>query len=127
MREADGSLFPGLIIELQNSRTGASTMEINAELDSGAEYTLFQGHWARAIGLDVFNGTPFTFGLANGLALDARILPVVISVGDLGRFNLQARFSTGPLIRNILGRDFFVLLPIGFDEHHSEIYLGNPR
>jgi len=83
-------------------------MEMNAELDSGAEYSLFQGHWARAIELDLFKGMPFTFGLANGFDLDARILPVAVSVGELGRFNLKARFSTGPLRRNILGRDFSI-------------------
>jgi hypothetical protein len=127
LRRLDGSPFPGLVVELQNAFTGAKTLEINAELDSGAEYSLFQGQWALAIGLDLFGGTPFALGLANGSSLDSRILPVVITHGELGRFNFHARFSTGPLRRNILGRDFFDLLQVGFDEHHSEVYLGAAR
>jgi hypothetical protein len=127
LRRLDGSLFPGLAVELQNPLTGATTIEIDTELDSGAEYSLFQGQWARAIGLDLFDGTPFEFGLVNGALLDARILPVVISHRQLGRFDLRARFTTGPVRRNILGRDFFDLLQVGFDEHHTEVYLNVSR
>ena len=97
------------------------TIEIRAQLDSGAEYSLFQGGLAVAIGLDQL----FVFNLANGAPLESRILSITLSHAELGRFNLLARFSTGPLRRNILGRDFFDLLQIGFDEHHSEVYLGN--
>ena len=99
-------------------------MEIDAELDSGAEYSLFEGSLAFAIGLDLFEGTPFAFGLADGISLDSRILPVVLSHAELGRFELDARFSTGPLRSHILGRDFFDLLQVGFNEHHSEVFLG---
>jgi hypothetical protein len=127
LRQLDGSLVPGLVIQLRNPITGAKTVETNAELDSGAEYSLFDGQLAIDIGLDIFKGKPFVFELANGIPLDARILAVVISHAELGRFNFEARFSTGPLRRNILGRDFFDLLQIGFDEHQSEIYLGATR
>jgi hypothetical protein len=113
LRRFNGSLFPGLVVALQNRSTGEQTVEINAELDSGAEYSLFKGEWAVAIGLDLFGGTPFAFGLANGISLDSRILPVVLSHAELGRFELDARFSTGPLRSNILGRDFFDLLQVG--------------
>ena len=84
------------------------------------------GSWVD-IGLDLFNGKPFAFELNNGVALHARILPVVISHQQLGRFNFDARFSTEPLRSNILGRDFFDLLQVGFDEHHSEVYLSTAR
>ena len=119
--------MPALVIQLQNPSTGAKTLETHAELDSGAEYSLLDGQLAVDIGLDLFSGQHFAFELANGVSLDARILPVVLSHGELGQFRLQARFSTGPLRRNILGRDFFDLLPVGFDEHHSEVYLGAPH
>ena len=115
------------MVQLQNPTTGTKTLETNAELDSGAEYSLFDGQLAVDIGLDLFEGTPFAFGLVNGISLNSRILPVVITHGELGRFNFHARFSTGPLRRNILGRDFFDLLQVGFDEHHSEVYLGAAR
>jgi len=120
-------LFPALFIELQNPSNPAKSIQIPAELDSGAEYSLFEGLLALTIGLDLFEGKPFAFQLNNGVSLDARTLPVVISHGDLGRFDFNARFSTGPLRRNILGRDFFDLLQVGFDEHHSEVYLSALR
>jgi hypothetical protein len=119
----NGSSFPGLVLELANPSDVTSFIEISAELDSGAEYSLFEGRLARLIGLDLFDGEPFEFGLVNGASLEARILPVVVGHDELGRFNLRARFSTSPLRRNILGRDFFDLLMIGFDEHQSEVYL----
>lgn len=127
LRQLDGSLVPALVIQLQNPMTGAKTLETPAELDSGAEYSLFDGQLTVDVGMDLFSGKPFVFELANGISLDARIVPVVLSHGALGQFRLPRRFSTGPLRRNILGRDFFDLLPVGFDEHHSEVYLGAPR
>jgi hypothetical protein len=120
-------LFPGLFVELQNPSNPAKSIQIPAELDSGAEYSLFEGKLAIAIGLDLFEGKPFAFELNNGISLDARVLPVVISHAELGRFELHARFSTGPIRRSILGRDFFDLLQVGFDEHHSEVYLSTAR
>ncbi len=116
-----------LVIHLQNPMTGAKTLETPVELDFGAEYSLFDGQLAVDVGLDLFNGKPFVFELANGISLDARIVSVVLSHSELGQFSFQGRFSTGPLRRNILGRDFFDLLPVGFDEHHSEVYLGALR
>jgi hypothetical protein len=127
LRRANGSLFPGLAVELQNPVTGAKTVEVRAELDSGAEYSLFEGELAVAIGLELFEGEPFAFQLANGGSIDARILPVIVSQEPLGKFGFDARFSTGPLRSNILGRDFFDLLRIGFDEHQSEVYLSARR
>jgi hypothetical protein len=124
LRRPNGSLFPGLAVELQNPPTGAKSTEVDAELDSGAEYSLFEGSLALAIGLDLFEGRSFAFRLNNGAALDSRILPVVISHRGLGRFNLDVRFSTAPIASNILGRDFFDLILIGFDEHRSEVYLN---
>jgi hypothetical protein len=122
-----GGLFPALFIGLHNPSHPAKSIEIPAELDSGAEYSLFEGKLAIAIGLDLFSGQPFAFSLNNGVGLDARILPITISHSELGRFNSPVRFSTGPLLSNILGRDFFDFLQIGFDEHHSELYLTATR
>ena len=115
------------MVHLQNPTTGAATADFDAELDSGAEYSLFDGDLLATVGMDLFSGDRFVFSFANGVALDARIFQVVISHANLGSFNLLARFSTGPLRTNILGRDFFDLLQVGFDEHHSEIHLNVPR
>jgi hypothetical protein len=118
---------PGLMMKLPNPSDLANSIEISAELDSDAEYSRFEGRPARLIGLNLFDVEPFEFGLVNGASLEARILPVVIRHNELRRFNLRVRFSTSPLRRNILGRDFFDLLKVGFNEHHSEVYLGAVR
>jgi hypothetical protein len=39
-------------LELQNPSALRNAIEINAELDSGAEYSLFEGQLAAAIGLE---------------------------------------------------------------------------
>lgn len=115
------------MVELQNPVTGAKSLQLNAEFDSGAEYSLFDGQLTLDVGLDLFSGKPFLFELISGVSLDARVLPALISHRELGRFNLNLRFGTVPLRRNILGRDFFDLLQVGFDEHQSEVYLGPIR
>jgi len=103
------------------------TTPIRAELDSGAEFSLFEGKLAQHIGLDLFAGEPFAFRLASGAPLDSRILRVLVCHHALGDIPFSARFSTAPMQTNILGRDFFDLVRIGFDEHHSEVYLSALR
>jgi hypothetical protein len=127
LRRANGSMFPGLVAKLQNPGNSSASVEAVAELDSGAEYSLYDGLLASTIGLDLLNGKEFVFGLADGSSFSARILPVVIVEDSLGRFPLGLRFSIGPIRRNILGRDFFDLVQIGFREHHSEVYLTPSR
>ena len=43
--------------------------------------------------------------------------------GDLGEFELEIGFSESPIRRNILGRDFFNLLQIGFRERYLVFYV----
>lgn len=114
-------------MELCNPLTRAKSPPFRAELDSGAEYSLFDGSLAVAANLDIFDGAPFSFRLANGAKFDSRVLPIVVSHDDLGDLLLQGRFSTAPISVNILGRDFFDFFKIGFDEHQSEVYLSTLR
>lgn len=112
------------MVELQNPATGERTTEIRAELDSGAEYSLFEGQLAVSIGINIFAGEPFAFRLANGTGLETRVLPVLVLHPELGAVPLRIRFTTGPSPINILGWDFFDFVLVGFDEHHSEVYLS---
>ena len=36
---------------------------------------------------------------------------------------MELRFSIGQIQRNLLGRDFFNLMQIGFRERHLEVFL----
>ena len=120
---AGGGSFPGLIVAVEKPTVPTGSLEIRAELDSGAEYSLFDGEVATAIGLDLFSGKPFTFDTTSGATIDARILRIVLRHVELGTFELPLRFSTGKIFRNILGRDFFDLIQIGFRERHLMVFL----
>lgn len=119
-----GKSFPGLIVTLENTYDPSTAIEVRAALDSGAEYSLFDGQVAQAIGLDLISGAQFTFVTTGGATIDARILPVVIRHPNLDAFKMDLRFSTGKIRRDILGRDFFNLLQVGFREHHRLVYLS---
>lgn len=119
-----GKSFPGLIVTLENAYDPSTPIEVRASLDSGAEYSLFDGQTAQAIGLDLISGAPFTFVTTGGATIDARILPVVVRHSDLAAFKMDLRFSTGKIRRDILGRDFFNLVQVGFRERHLRVYLS---
>ena len=93
LHRPDGASFPGLIVDLQHPESVTSAVEIRAELDSGAEYSLFQGALATAVGLDLFGGERFAFTLASGAILEARILPIVLSHAELGRFGVARKIQ----------------------------------
>lgn len=123
LSNANGGSYPGIVIQLKNPSDSSKSMDLAAELDSGAEYSLFDGAIAGAVGLALAGGAPFKFKLMNGSFLDAKILSVILAHPDLGNFPIDLRFSVNPVQRNVLGRDFFDLVQIGFREHAFETYL----
>ncbi|HEY6418510.1 MAG TPA: hypothetical protein VIX59_05855 [Candidatus Binataceae bacterium] len=120
---ANGGRYPGLIVQVQNPSYSANVVEIVAELDSGAEYSLFNGKLAKAIGLDLADGEEFRFEATNRSSINAIILRAIIYHPDLGSFPMDLRFSTDDIRRNLLGRDFFNQMQLGFREHHMEVYV----
>jgi hypothetical protein len=123
--DADGKLCPLLKI-LVSSLTAASpavAVDIEASVDSGAERSLFNGRIGLALGLDVLRGPEVTFATMAGGLLAAKLHPVRLSHADLGTFELEVGFSTGEIPRNVLGRDFFDLVQIGFREHHLTFFV----
>jgi hypothetical protein len=118
-----GDLFPILQVDLVNPRTPTRMVEVNAFLDSGAQHSLFDGGLARFIGIDVFSGQRVRLAAVTGARVDGFLHPVRLSHPDLGPFDLDVGFSTVQLRRNLLGRDFFNLVQIGFRERHSLFYV----
>ncbi|MGH7812840.1 MAG: hypothetical protein ACREQI_02395 [Candidatus Binataceae bacterium] len=115
----DAQSFPGLNLALRNPADPSRFAYAQAVVDSGAEYSLFDGQIASAIGLDLLAGKRFGFETISGSPIESRIHPVILVHGELGEFKLDLRFSTGTIARNILGRDFFNLAQIGFRERQS--------
>jgi hypothetical protein len=97
--------------------------DVIAYLDSGAQRSLFDGTLARLIGLDLLTGSRLSFTSAAGFSIEAMVHPVRLSHPEIGHFDLAIGFSTVPLRRNLLGRDFFNLVQIGFRERHQMFYV----
>ena len=120
---SQGQPFPILPIQLLNPADTRRSVEVAAYLDSGTERSLFDGTLALALGIDLLHGRRITYFSAGGTGIDAFVLPVKIRHPELGQFDLEVGFSSITLARNLLGRDFFNLVQIGFREHHLLFYI----
>ena len=118
-----GGLFPILPITIMNPRQPSRAVDTIVHLDSGAQRSLFDGTLARLIGLDLFDGRRLPFASAAGVSIEALLHAVRLSHPELGEFDLEIGFSTAPLRRNLLGRDFFNLVQVGFRERHLVFYV----
>lgn len=101
-------------------------VDTDAYLDSGAERSLFNGHFLTALDIDLVNNKPKPYGSTIGNSVTGYLHEVRLTVPEIGDFNLEIGFSEVQIRRNLLGRDFFNLVQIGFRERHLEYYL-NPR
>jgi hypothetical protein len=99
-------------------------VDLDAYLDSGAERSLFDGSFAPLLGIDdLFAGHEIPCQSTAGPVLAARLHPVRLSHPALGLFDLEVGFSAGHVHRNLLGRDFFSRVQIGFRESHLTLYV----
>jgi hypothetical protein len=97
---------------------------LNVHFDSGASRSLLNGEIVvPALGLDLFSGPTQRYNPVTGSGLEGRLHKVEIFHPDLGSFVLDVGISTVPIRRNILGRDFFDLVQIGFREHHQTLFI----
>ena len=98
-------------------------IEVDAFLDSGTSTSLFNGSFLRGFDIDVINDRSKTFTSTAGVPLAAYLHRVKIMLPSLGTFDLDIGFSIDPIRRNLLGRDFFNLVQIGFRENQLQYYL----
>ncbi len=116
--------FPRLLIQLVNPQNPNGPVETDAYLDSGAERSLFKAEFAKVIGLELRSGSRRVYGSSFGtIDVEAWLHQVQLSHDELGNFELEIGFTEGPLSRNLLGRDFFDLIQIGFRERHLAFYV----
>lgn len=115
--------FPGLLLRIWNPANPGLALETDAHLDSGAERSLLDGWIGRAIGLNLLNGLRIPYQSTAGHTIEGRLHQVGLSHPDLGQFQLEVGFTMGPIARNLLGRDFFKLIQIGFREQYLAIYV----
>lgn len=120
----DGRSYPGLLLQVRTPQNQEERIEVQAHLDTGAEYSLFDGGIATALGLALADGPIRRFNFTSGAELTARRFQILLLHDDLGEFQLEVAFSLEPIRRNLLGRDFLDLLQVGFREHRLEFYVS---
>jgi hypothetical protein len=121
--DGEGGSFPGLWVEVEPIGSTGASIGVQAHIDTGAEYSVFNGFIAQSIELDLLAGEPVSLVPISGQGLAARFHLVRISHDILGPFELKVAFSLGEIQRNLLGRDFLNLIQIGFRERHIQMYI----
>ena len=117
----NGKRRPGFLVQLSNR---ALHLDTKAFLDSGAEFSLFNGEFGAALGLDLIAGRPRPYKTVNSTVIHGYVHPVTIAIPELGEFQFELGFSIEQITVNILGRDFFDLIRIGFDEHEQIFHVS---
>jgi hypothetical protein len=121
-REFQSGHYP--ILQLRLTYPGNNdAIDVDAYLDSGAERSLFDGSLLGAFGIPLINEKPKTYASTAGATVVGYLHNVRLTLPDVATFNLEVGFSNGNIRRNLLGRDFFNLVQIGFRERHLEYYL----
>ena len=121
--DLDGKRYPRLTLHVSNPQQPDLAVDTQAYLDSGAERSLFSGWIGVAIGIDVLSGRQLSYETTVGSHLTATVHPIRLSHPELGEFDLEAGFSSVEIKRNLLGRDFFNLIQIGFRERHLRFFI----
>lgn len=120
-----GRAFPGLPVRLSLPGILAPGIDVEPHLDTGAELSIFDGRLlVRAVRLDLMAGREVILDSVGGSSLAVRIHRVDLSHPQLGSFTLDAAISTVPIARNLLGRDFFAHIQIGFREFHHTFHIA---
>lgn len=120
---SDGGLFPRLTLRIWSEENPSDGLDVDAYLDSGAERTLLDGRLGRALGIDILDGPKTRYVGASGAGLSATLHPVLLAHADLGSFRVEVGFSWDEISRNLLGRDFFRLIQIGFRESQGLFFI----
>lgn len=120
-----GERFPGLEVRVSLPGNPNNAVDLVAHLDTGAARTVIDGgRIVSTLGIDLMAGKEVSLGSVIGVPLIARVHRLEVSNPNLGRFTLDAAISTVPIRRNLLGRDFFRHIQIGFREYHHTFYIN---
>ena len=117
---------PVLQVTISRLDRADDAIDVDAYLDSGTSTSLFNGFLLAHFGLDLINDKKKVFQSIVGSSVEAYLHRVQITLPGVDVFDLEIAFSNGQIARNLLGRDFFNLVQIGFRERRLEYYL-NPR
>lgn len=103
---------------------GQNSIDVDAHLDSGAERSLFNGFIISALGVVLQNDNRKPYTSTGGDTITGYMHHVRLLLPEVGSFDLEVGFSDRQIRRNLLGRDFFNLVQIGFREHRLQYFLN---
>jgi len=121
--DQEGRPFPLLPLRISLERPPLRASDVDGYLDTVAYRSLFNGQIATLLGLDLSSGPLHTYVSTMGIRIEARIHEVWVSNTDLGSFRMKVGFSTRPITRNLLSRDFLNLIQLGFRERHLRFFV----
>ena len=124
-RELEAGSFPVLQVRITRPDNPDLGIDTDVYLDSGAERSLFNGDLLAALETDLINNSSILYGSTFGDTVTGYLHGVLLTVSEVGDFNLEIGFSDRQIRRNLLGRDFFNLVQIGFREHQRQYYLNS--
>jgi len=122
-REMIEGRSPVLTATISTLAGGEESIDVDAYLDSGASTSLFNGSFLTALHVPLINDRRKSFTSTAGHSIEAYIHRLRLTLPELGSFDLDIGFSSTQIVRNLLGRDFFNLVQIGFRERQLEYYL----
>lgn len=103
---------------------GTHVVQINARLDTGASFCIFERAYGEVLGLDLEGGTPALVSTANGTF---QAFGHWLTMTALGlQFDVRVYFAADDNIkRNVLGRLGFIdQLRLCLIEHDGELYVS---
>jgi hypothetical protein len=122
-RQFPAGSFPIVPVRITRQDNRELAIDTDAYLDSGAQLSLFDGRLLTALEIDVVNQRAVPYSPTFGGSITGYLHDVRLSIPDICDFNLAIGFSEMEIRRNLLGRDFFNLVQIGFREHQLQYYL----
>ena len=111
----------GLDVEIKYAETG---VKINAKIDTGATYSIFEKHFGIELGLNVENGMRQRFGTATGsfyaYGFRVTLIAAEIELDSMVFFAEDESFN-----KNVLGRITWLdNLVFGLIDYEGKIYLS---
>ena len=115
---------PVLALSISLLGSPQNTIDVDAYLDSGTGISLFNGFIISSLGGELLNDSRRPYRSTTGVEIFGYLHRVRLAVPEVGNFELEVGFSDREIQRNLLGRDFFNLVQIGFRERRLQYYLN---
>jgi hypothetical protein len=122
-RQLQFGSYPIIQVRITRQDDPELAIDTDAYLDSGAALSLFNGDLLAALEIDLINDKSKSYSSTIGNSITGYLHEVRLTIPDIDDFNLEIGFSDVQIRRNLLGRDFFNLVQIGFRERQLEYYL----